>query len=92
MTSRSVISCPTKPTKMVARKKSPKCHNCHNITSKMTEKRIFELFLPKHYDYPKLESESAEIIAKGFTDIIYDTLKLKSSLPASKRLNLLVCI
>ncbi|XP_044260795.1 uncharacterized protein LOC123008836 [Tribolium madens] len=55
----------------------------------MTEEKILELLLPKHYDYPKLESNAAETIAKSLTDIIYDTLTPKST---NKRLNVLKLI
>jgi hypothetical protein len=55
----------------------------------MTEEKIFEILLSKHYDYPKLESEAATTIANSFADIIYDTLKLKSCLPINKRLGVL---
>ncbi|RZC41788.1 mitochondrial-processing peptidase subunit beta [Asbolus verrucosus] len=55
----------------------------------MTEDKIYEILLPKSFDYPKLNAEAATIIANNFTDIIYDTLKLKSSSPICKRLNLL---
>ncbi|XP_063924215.1 uncharacterized protein LOC135138221 [Zophobas morio] len=55
----------------------------------MTESKIFEILLQKQYDFPKLHSEAAFTVANSFADVIYDTLKLKSSLPTAKRFSVL---
>lgn len=62
----------------------------------MTESRIFEILLENNrnehynYDYPKLQAEAADIAAEKFTDIMYETLKQKSTASHLKRGNVLV--
>ncbi|KAJ8958412.1 hypothetical protein NQ318_002194 [Aromia moschata] len=59
----------------------------------MTEHRIFEILLKDfkiedyEFDYPRLQKTPARFIAQKFTDIIYDTLKQKSSVSNIKRGN-----
>lgn len=62
----------------------------------MTENRIFEIILENNgnadynYDFPKLQAESANAAAEKFTEIIYETLKQKSTASHLKRGNILV--
>ncbi|XP_018560941.1 uncharacterized protein LOC108903300 [Anoplophora glabripennis] len=61
----------------------------------MTEGRIFEILLENNknedytYDYPKLQTEATNIAAEKFTEIIYETLKQKSTASQLKRANIL---
>ncbi|XP_023016696.2 uncharacterized protein isoform X1 [Leptinotarsa decemlineata] len=60
----------------------------------MTEMQIFKILLKeggnnKTFDYPKQQKDSADIIAKNLTNIIYDSLKQKSSASNIKRRNVL---
>lgn len=62
----------------------------------MTESRIFEILLENNekrdytYDYPKLQVDAANIAAEKFADIIYETVKQKSTASYLKRTNILV--
>ncbi|VEN62034.1 unnamed protein product [Callosobruchus maculatus] len=59
----------------------------------MTEFQIFKTILKngteKQFDYPKLQKDSVEAIADTFSNIIYETLKQKSSASSAKRGNVL---
>nr|CAH7723391.1 unnamed protein product [Callosobruchus chinensis] len=59
----------------------------------MTEFQIFKTILKNSvdtkFDFPKLEKDSVEVIADTFSNIIYETLKQKSSASSAKRGNVL---
>ncbi|KAG5899579.1 hypothetical protein JTB14_022909 [Gonioctena quinquepunctata] len=61
----------------------------------MTENQIIQILLKEgrnstnYFDYPKVQKEAVNIIAKNITDIIYESLKLKSSSSNSKRRDIL---
>ncbi|CAH1980054.1 unnamed protein product [Acanthoscelides obtectus] len=59
----------------------------------MTEFQIFKTILKNdsntQFDFPKLQKESVDVIAETFSNIIYESLKQKSSASATKRGNVL---
>nr|CAI5825722.1 unnamed protein product [Callosobruchus analis] len=59
----------------------------------MTEFQIFKTILKnvtdKQFDFPKLQKESVDVVADTFSNIIYETLKQKSSASSAKRGNVL---
>lgn len=57
---------------------------------KVSQNYIFNLLAADEYEYPLLQKEAVEKITKNITDIVYTTLKQKSSASSVKRCNLLV--
>lgn len=64
----------------------------------MTEEKIFKILLninnasDRTFSDPKLQTEAINIVAKNVTDIIYESLKQKSSTSSTKRGNILVIL
>lgn len=57
---------------------------------KVSQNYIFNLLAGDEYEYPLLQKEAVEKISKNITDIVYTTLKQKSTASSVKRCNLLV--
>lgn len=62
------------------------------LQSSAVENTMLNLLIASEtsYDYPALEPDAVDTLATNLSDIIYTTLKQKSSAGAAKRSNVLV--